>query len=67
MQRLIEVVLEAGSKGAAIGHFNVADLVMLKGVFTAARELKTPVMVGASEGAGVCRDAATGSRGAQSA
>jgi fructose-bisphosphate aldolase class II len=36
--------------GAAIGHFNVADLVLVKAVFTSARELKVPVLVGASEG-----------------
>ena len=31
-------------------QFNIADLVLLKGVFQAARELNVPVMVGASEG-----------------
>ena len=31
-------------------HFNVSDLVLLKGVFTAAQELNVPVIVGASEG-----------------
>jgi len=50
MKKLIEVVQEAGRNCAAVGHFNVADLVLLKGVFEAARELKLPVMVGASEG-----------------
>jgi fructose-bisphosphate aldolase class II len=50
MKNLIEVVQEAGRSGVAIGHFNVADLVLLKGVFQAARELNVPVMVGASEG-----------------
>lgn len=34
----------------AVGHFNVADLVLLKAAFAAARDLKVPVMVGASEG-----------------
>src|SRR5262249_1712911 len=34
----------------AIGHFNVADLVLLKAVVGAARELNVPVLVGASEG-----------------
>ena len=34
----------------AIGHFNVADLVLLKAVAAAARDLKVPVAVGASEG-----------------
>ena len=36
--------------GRAIGHFNVADLVLLKAVFGGARELDTAVMVGVSEG-----------------
>ncbi len=44
MNKLIEVVQEAGRNGVAVGHFNIADLVLLKGVFPAA------VMVGASEG-----------------
>jgi uncharacterized membrane protein len=48
--KLIEVVQEADRNGLAIGHFNIADLVLLKGVFEAARELKMPVIVGASEG-----------------
>src|ERR1700679_4250302 len=50
MKKLINVVQEAGRNGVAIGHFNIADLVLLKGVFEAASELKVPVMVGASEG-----------------
>ncbi len=50
MKKLIEVVEEAGNDGVAIGHFNVADLVLLKGVFEAAHELNVPVIVGASEG-----------------
>ena len=31
-------------------HFNIADLVLLKDIFEAARELNVPVIVGASEG-----------------
>src|SRR5580692_8646068 len=50
MKKLIEVVQEAGRNCVAIGHFNIADLVLLKGVFQAARELNVPVLVGASEG-----------------
>ncbi len=50
MQTLREVLLQAQEKGAAIGHFNVADLVLLKAVFASARELNVPVMVGASDG-----------------
>jgi len=44
-------VLEHTQKNSvAIGHFNIADLVLLKAVFAAAQELKVPVLVGASEG-----------------
>jgi fructose-bisphosphate aldolase class II len=50
MKTLIEIVRKAGRNCVAIGHFNIADLVLLKGVFEAARELNVPVMVGASEG-----------------
>jgi len=39
---------QAGRK--AIGHFNISDLVLLKAVFEAARQLNMPVMVGLSEG-----------------
>jgi len=50
MKKLLEVVREAERNSAAVGHFNIADLVLLKGVFEAARDLKSPVIVGASEG-----------------
>ncbi len=47
----IRNVLELARKsGAAVGHFNVADLVLLKAVFSSAQELDVPVLVGASEG-----------------
>src|SRR6201993_5248651 len=38
------------AEGAALGHFNVADHVLLKAVVAAAAETKLPVLVGASEG-----------------
>jgi fructose-bisphosphate aldolase class II len=50
MRSLLEVLQQAGKNGGAIGHFNVSDLVLLKAVFAAARELDIPVLVGASEG-----------------
>lgn len=50
MNTLREILEQAQETGIAIGHFNVADLVLLKAVFTAARELNVPVLVGASEG-----------------
>lgn len=50
MQKLSEVLQQTQSKGVALGHFNVADLVLLKAVFEAARDLRAPALVGASEG-----------------
>jgi ketose-bisphosphate aldolase len=50
MHTLREVLVQAQEKGAAIGHFNISDLVLLKAVFTSAQELNVPVMVGASDG-----------------
>ena len=50
MYQLRNLLEEAQSNGAAIGHFNVSDWVLLKAVFASAQELKVPVIVGASEG-----------------
>src|SRR5271163_4146937 len=50
MHALRDILVQAEAGGIAIGHFNVADLILLKAVFAAAREVKVPVMVGASEG-----------------
>ena len=50
MQSLRSLLQEAQTSGAAIGHFNISDLVLLKAVFAAARELNVPVLVGLSEG-----------------
>ena len=50
MQTLRKVLEQAEANGVAIGHFNISDLVILKGVFEAARDRKVPVIVGASEG-----------------
>ena len=50
MQDLKDILQQAQQKGVAIGHFNISDLVLLKAVFTAAHEMKVPVIVGASEG-----------------
>ncbi len=50
MQNLNEILQQAQSSGVAVGHFNISDLVLLKAVFLAARDLNTPVLVGASEG-----------------
>jgi fructose-bisphosphate aldolase class II len=50
MKKLKDYILEAEKKGTAIGHFNVSNLEMLRGVFNAARNLKVPVIIGAAEG-----------------
>lgn len=50
MDSLRSVLTRLQKEGAALGHFNVADLVLLKGVLAAAAETGVPVMVGASEG-----------------
>src|SRR5215471_9908725 len=47
---LHEVLTRLQTEGAALGHFNVADHVLLKAVIAAASETKFPVFVGASEG-----------------
>ena len=50
MPELREVLKRAQSNGVAIGHFNISDSVQLKAVFSAAQELKVPVLIGVSEG-----------------
>jgi fructose-bisphosphate aldolase, class II len=50
MNTLREVLQQAQAERVAVGHFNVSDFTLLKAVFSAARELRLPVIVGASEG-----------------
>lgn len=50
MQTLRKILEQAEANTVAIGHFNISDLVTLKAVFEAARDLNVPVVVGASEG-----------------
>jgi fructose-bisphosphate aldolase class II len=50
MHSLRDLLKESQKTRVAIGHFNISDLVLLKAVFTAARELNVPVLVGLSEG-----------------
>jgi fructose-bisphosphate aldolase, class II len=50
MSNLRTVLEEAQKQGVAVGHFNISDWVLLKAVAASARELKVPVIVGASEG-----------------
>jgi fructose-bisphosphate aldolase, class II len=50
MHSLRKVLEQAQKNKVAVGHFNIADFVILKAAFAAAQELKVPLMVGASEG-----------------
>jgi fructose-bisphosphate aldolase class II len=50
MLGLRNVLDQAQKNGVAVGHFNVADFVLLKAVFASAQELKLPVIIGVSEG-----------------
>jgi len=50
MPNLHEVLKRAQSNGVAVGHFNISDSVQLKAVFSAAQELKVPILIGVSEG-----------------
>jgi ketose-bisphosphate aldolase len=50
MDSLRNVLARLEFEGAALGHFNVSDLVMLKAVLGAAGQVDVPVLVGASEG-----------------
>src|SRR5215475_2333266 len=49
-ETLRDVLTRLEKEGAAIGHFNVSDQVLLKAVVAAAAETKLPVLIGASEG-----------------
>ena len=50
MKTLLDYLKEAEGKKVAVGHFNISDLVALKAIFNAARELDVPIMIGTSEG-----------------
>jgi len=50
MDGLRNVLTRLETDGAALGHFNVSDLVMLKAVVAAAGQVGVPILVGASEG-----------------
>ena len=50
MNTLRKVLEQAQDAGVAVAHFNISDLVLLKAVVAAARELQVPVIVGASSG-----------------
>jgi fructose-bisphosphate aldolase class II len=50
MDTLRDVLTWVEKEGVGLGHFNVADVVLLKAVIAAAAETRLPVIVGASEG-----------------
>jgi len=50
MKPLQQILAEADQQKVAVGHFNISDLVALKAVHLAAREVNVPVLVGVSEG-----------------
>ena len=50
MKTIREAVLEARSKGVAVGHFNASNSEAVTAIFRAAQNLKVPVIVGFSEG-----------------
>jgi fructose-bisphosphate aldolase class II len=50
MKLLQQTLAEADQHRVAVGHFNISDLVALKAVYSAAREVNVPVIVGVSEG-----------------
>jgi len=50
MHSLHDALEQSQKDGVAIGHFNVADCVLLKAVVAAGQELEVPVVVGVSEG-----------------
>ena len=50
MRSLRDALEQSLKDGVAIGHFNVADWVLLKAVSASGQELKVPVVVGVSEG-----------------
>ncbi len=50
MDTLRDVLTRMGKEGVGLGHFNVADIVLVNAVVAAAAETRLPVLVGASEG-----------------
>lgn len=50
MKTLRECIAEADKNGVAIGHFNISNLEALHGIYTAAKKLNLPVIIGVSEG-----------------
>src|SRR3989338_6418152 len=47
---LLDIIKKHDGMGKAIGHFNFAELTVLKAATGAARELNVPIILGTSEG-----------------
>src|ERR1700744_6629602 len=50
MAALRDVLTRSQKQGTALGHFNVADLTLMKAVLGASTEMGLPAFIGASEG-----------------
>ena len=50
MKTLRECLTEARAKEVAVGHFNISNLETLWGIFHAAHNIATPVIIGLSDG-----------------
>jgi len=50
MNRLRDVLARLEKEGAGLGHFNVADVTLLKAVIAAGIDTRLPLLLGASEG-----------------
>lgn len=50
MKTLKEYLTEAAQGGWAVPHFNISNLVQLKGIISACQKTGSPVMIGTSEG-----------------
>ena len=50
MRKLKDILRHARDEKWAVPHFNISDLAMLHGLIEAAQELKSPLLIGTSEG-----------------
>jgi fructose-bisphosphate aldolase class II len=50
MRSLRQYIKEAEEKGIAIGHFNISNLEILRGIFEASKKMDVPVIIGTADG-----------------
>lgn len=50
MINLLDIIKDAEENKVAVGHFNISDTEILKGIFSAAHKLAVPIIIGTSEG-----------------